>query len=173
MVCPTTNYWAVFAAMIQLINMKLIMLTQFVCTNVTDKTIGLKLGAIVSDKQAGQRGDYFTFHMPKSSWHIANVHPPLSLLFSNHWALSCCWRLQCPSYHSHFILMYTTKICKRMQLCRYTNCRIGKHMKIENMRYTKIILSRLFYGMSVRRSTAQNLIRSKMERVKMCYIKSI
>ena len=67
MVCPTTNYWAVFAAMIQLINMKLIMLTQFVCTTVTDKTIGLKLGAIVSDKQAGQRGDYFTFHMPKSS----------------------------------------------------------------------------------------------------------
>ena len=59
MVCPTTNYWAVFAAMIQLINMKLIMLTQFVCTNVTDKTIGLKLGAIVSDKQAGHR-DYFT-----------------------------------------------------------------------------------------------------------------
>ena len=39
------------------------------------------------------------------------------------------------------------------------------------MRYTKIIFSRLFYGMSVRRSTAQNLIRSKMERVKMCHIK--
>ena len=59
MICPTTNYWAVFAAMIQLINMKLIMLTQCVCTTVTDKTIGLKLGAIVSDKQAGHR-HYFT-----------------------------------------------------------------------------------------------------------------
>ena len=41
------------------------------------------------------------------------------------------------------------------------------------MRYTKIIFSRLFYGMSVRRSTAPNLIRSKMERVKMCHIKNI
>ena len=167
MVCPTTtNYWAVFAAMIQLINMKLIMLTQCVCTTATDKTIGLKLGAIVSDKQAGHR-HYFTCRNRLDTL-------PMFTLYCIYFFPICCWRLQCLSYHSHFILMYKTKICKRMQICRYTNCRIGKYMKIEKMSYTKIIFSRLFYyyGMSVRRSTAQNLIRSKMERVKMCHIKN-
>ena len=80
MVCPTTNYWAVFAAMIQLINMKLIMLTEVVCTTATDKTIGLKLGAIVSDKQAGHR-DYFTCRnrldtLPLFTLHCILAFPP-------------------------------------------------------------------------------------------------